>query len=500
MTRAYLAAAMLTFAGCAASLAAQGSCSITMDKPFQIQSAALYLLRHDQQQASADERTKALRQAVKVLTDNPGRIKNEAARSMLLGAAYVRWFADQGATPVLSAKRGDLGFSDNPEGEFSLPVALDEAMSAVEREAPACADSTARYRAAVFTKALNLAISAYNAKAYPSAVAFANAALQLKPRGSMVAGAYQVLANAAQAQGDVAGAIGNYEKFIASSEQTAATAPSRATATFNLAVMTRDQALKLDAASRAPGLQRAAGLFKQAAELAPDGPNAATARAAYARTLQEAGAGEAPVDVYTDMRSNPGRYTAIQLFEAGVVMANASKFEDAARFYEAGLQTNPWYRDALFNVANVYLALHQPEKMAPVVERLRSSDPMNPDVLKLAGAVWQERAGQASDARRRAAAQDSTAAYLRRAAKLPARVAVTQFSVGRDNTATISGTVQNLGAATASFTVIFDLVDKGGNSVGSTTVVTDPVAAKATTEFSVKAAGASPVAWRYQMR
>jgi len=483
----------------AAPALAQATCDIDLRKPFQLTSAALYIQKHDQQSNDSD-RAKQLKQAIKLLTDNPSRLKNEVARNYLLGGAYVRWFLDQGAAPVLRAKRGDLGFSDDPDGEFFLPAALDEAMGAIERAMPACADSTSRFRTAVSSKVLNIAIAHYNAKEYEPAIAYANYALQINPRSAQVGAAYQVLTNAYQATGDLPGAITSLEKSIAAMGTDAASAPARATATFNLAIFTRDRALAQQGADRSAGLRHAAELFTAAADLQPDGPNAARARAASARMLQDAGDTTAVAGIYADMLANPSKYTALQLFEAGVVSANGKKFDEAARLYEAGLRMNPYYRDALFNVANVYFALRQPEKMAPLVERLRAIDPMNPDVLKLAGAVWQERGRQATDPKAQKLAMDSTAAYLDRAGKLPARVVVTQFTVARDGTATIAGSVQNLGPAAASFTVIFELVDKAGNGVGSTTVVSGSVAPKTAKEFGAQVPGAAPVAWRYMIR
>ncbi len=204
--------------------------------------------------------------------------------------------------------------------------------------------------------------------------------------------------------------------------------------------------------------------------------------------------------IYADMIANPAKYTALQLFEAGVVLANGKKFEDAAAVYEAGLGMNPGYRDALFNVANVYFALHLPEKMAPVVERLRAVDPMNPDVLKLTGAVWQERGKQATDPKLKKTAQDSTIAYVERAGKMPARVLVNQFTVGRDGKATISGQVENLGAAPANFSIAFELVDKSGNVVGSAAAEVASVGAKTVKDFAVQTTAAAAISWRYTLR
>jgi len=457
-------------------------------KPFQLTSALLFIQKHDQA-TSGEDRAKLLQQAVKVLTDKPERIKNEAGRNFLLGGVYVRWFQDQGARPVLRAKRADLGFSENAEGEFFLPTALDEVMSAVVREKPACADSTMRYRNAIFSKVLNTSIAYYNAKQYDPAIEYANYALLIHPRSALVGSAYQVLANSAQAKGDLPGAIVGWENVLAHMGTDSTSASARANASFNLAVLSSQHANRQQGSARSAGLRRAAEFFKAAAELAPDGPNASTARAAYARTLQDAGDSVAVAGIYADMLAAPSKYTALQLFEAGVVLANGKQFDHAATLYEAGLKMNGHYRDALFNLVNVYFALRLPEKMAPIVERLRVIDPLNPDVLRLAGAVWQERGRQATDAKAKAMAQDSTVAYLAKVGTVPARVLVHQFTVGRDGMVTIAGSVENLAAVAASYTLVFELVDKSGASVGTVTVRADDVQPKATRDSVRKPQG-----------
>jgi len=461
---AAIAAAMLT-APLTAPLSAQGTCDLYTRSADQVAAARDYIARHDQA-TDGDERLKIVRLLVRGLTDTPPRIKNEAGRNFLLGTVYARWLLDQQGDPVVAAKRADLGLRENPDGEFALPVAFNETMLIVERAQPACADSTAKFRSAVFVKLLNGAIASLNAKANDKAIDYANAALLVAPRAPQVNMAYQV----------------------------------RATAMFNLAVVTRDHAMTQAGQERADGLRRAAGLFKAYTDATPDGPNAAAARSAYGRILQEVGDTESVASVYAEMLANPARYTAPQLFEAGVVSANGRKYDDAARLYEAGLQLNPNYRDALFNAANVYFALRQPDRMAPLVEQLRRIDPMNADVLKLAAAVWQERGNQALDPKAKKLAQDSVSAWVDRAARLPARVVVRQFTVGRDNTTTLEGSVENLGAAPSNFTIDFELLDKTGARVGSMVVTAEGLAAKAVKEFSVQATGAAPVAWRYLVR
>lgn len=495
--RVALAAAALLVA---APLAAQATCDIDpRTVGVQLGAIALLMPKHDQQ-ATPAARLEVVKQAIRALTDNPKRFRNEPVRNFLLGQAYVRWYLDQGPSPRLRARRGDAGFAEDQDGEFVLAEAMDSAMSIVEREKPACSDSTARYRNALLSGVLNAAIAHFNAKEYDDAVEFASAALLINVRSPHLGTALQVLAKSSPFAGNPGVGISAVERAIARMGTDAAFATTRATATFTQGTLVRDQAAKQDGAAKTEGLRRAAALFKTAADLAPNGPDAAAAMLAYTRAVKDAGDTGAVASVYADMLTSPGMYTALQLFEAGVAQANHQQFADAATLYESGLRKNPWHRDALFNVANVFLALHQPDKMAGVVERLRAADPMNPDVLRLAGAVWQERGRLTTDARARQMSQDSVTAYLDRASRLPARVTVTKFTVGGDNKVTLAGIVENTGTATASFAVRFDLLDSSGAAVGTVEVKADQVAAKGFHEFSAQFTASGAVAWRYTMK
>jgi hypothetical protein len=84
--------------------------------------------------------------------------------------------------------------------------------------------------------------------------------------------------------------------------------------------------------------------------------------------------------------------------------------------------------------------------------------------------------------------------------KVPARVLVHQFSVGRDGSTTLAGSVENLGAAVQSFTLVFEFVDMAGAVVGTATVSAEGVEPRKSREFSAQANGAAPVAWRYTVR
>ncbi len=138
-------------------------------------------------------------------------------------------------------------------------------------------------------------------------------------------------------------------------------------------------------ASEAPKKQEYA---KQAAEAyqayLKDYPNDAGAQSGLARVQLLAGDSASANKIYSEMLASPDKYTDMQLLEAGVNAARADRAKEASQLFEAGLKKNPYYRDGLFNVAVTYLSSNQLDKMPPVLERLVSVDPNNPDNYR----VW----------------------------------------------------------------------------------------------------------------
>src|SRR2546428_13102863 len=63
----------------------------------------------------------------------------------------------------------------------------------------------------------------------------------------------------------------------------------------------------------------------------------------------------------------------------------------SARAFEVGLQKIPNYRDALFNLANVYYVLRDSLHMLPVAQKLYAADPLNRTALRLMAQAWQFR-------------------------------------------------------------------------------------------------------------
>jgi tetratricopeptide (TPR) repeat protein len=175
----------------------------------------------------------------------------------------------------------------------------------------------------------------------------------------------------------------------------------------------------------------------------------------------------------------------MKAYDAGV----ADQYQLAARAFEAGLQRNAAYRDALFNLANTYYITKNGDKMLPIATRLYAADPLNRGTVRLVAGAWLLK--QKSD---------SVLYYLQRADSLmPVEVTVSGFSP-EDQSATINGLVTNFHAKpSAPLKLTFDFLDAKGEPVASQTVDVPAIDAGGNYQFQSKAIGAGIAAWRYKV-
>ena len=115
----------------------------------------------------------------------------------------------------------------------------------------------------------------------------------------------------------------------------------------------------------------AAAAYKTFLDTYPNDEQKTSAQAGMGRMLAMVGDTAAAAGLYQEMTGDPSKYTDSQLLEAGTIAFNSQRYADAAKLFDAVLQRNPYYRDALFNLANTYWSLNQWEKMQPVARRLR---------------------------------------------------------------------------------------------------------------------------------
>jgi tetratricopeptide (TPR) repeat protein len=158
-----------------------------------------------------------------------------------------------------------------------------------------------------------------------------------------------------------------------------------------------------------------------------------------------------------------------------------------AQTYEAGLAKNPYYRDALYNLAGISYLIGDSSKVLSLAQRLYAVDPLNRlSLAKIAGG-WQLQGKK-----------DSVLYYLTLADSLPVEVTVGTFTTNEQG-ADVEGLVTNFHTKPSPpIKLTFEFVDGKGNVVASVPQDLPAVAAGANQSFKLKATQPGIVAWRYK--
>ena len=462
------------------------ACRINDSSPYQLASAKTYLnkVRGTGKESEKDDR---LRDAVRVVTENPEKIKNDLGREWQLAQALYLWKRLDTKGEINT--RGELGYTTRPDEKVDLLLAVDSAFTAVETRAPECADSVARFRRDLWTPIINEAIQ-ITATNPDSAEKLANRSLVIF-RGAPHA--YNLLANIATQKGDRATMVPRLRKVIEASGTDTANREMRQAAMFNLGVALTTEAEAATGADRTRLFGEARSMFEAYLK---ERPGDANAQAGLSRALQATGDTAAVVNLFAGMLADPAKYNEIQLFEAGVGAARAKRHQDAAKLFEAGLQKNPYHRDALYNLANMYLGMQEATKMHATVRRLIEVDPSNPNNWTLLAASYQAMARTEENAARKKALNDSVLKYIEKGEKLPVALTFTAFDHS-GATHRLTGTIENRSSAAKTYNVRFEFLDASGKVVATKEQSVGPVAPKGTSPFEVVVEQSGIVAYRY---
>jgi tetratricopeptide (TPR) repeat protein len=170
--------------------------------------------------------------------------------------------------------------------------------------------------------------------------------------------------------------------------------------------------------------------------------------------------------------------------------AAAGNYRIAAQAFEAGLTKNPQSRDGLYNLANAFLALREPDKMLPIAQRLILVDPMNRNAVRLVAQAWQLKNKG-----------DSALHYVILAdSLLPVDVTVSRFSPG-DQNASITGLITNYhNKPSTPFKLVCEFLNTGGEPVATQSVDIPTIDAGGNHPFTLQAIGAGIEAWRYRKK
>ncbi len=178
----------------------------------------------------------------------------------------------------------------------------------------------------------------------------------------------------------------------------------------------------------------------------------------------------------------------------GVAAFNASKHSDAAKAFSKAVARNPFSRDAVYNLANAYLALKDNENLVKAATMLVDIEPMNEDVYRLQGQGFK---GLKRDADVLKAAEKLVG--------LQVTIEMTGFQLGRA-TAKLEGTAtgraptdaQGKVIKPAAVTIVVEFVTSGGAVVDTKEVALPVLAAGTVHKISLDGKGADIAGWRYR--
>jgi len=505
----------------AASAAAQlpKECEINEGKPNEI-GRAMLALQVAQSASSPDAVQKQLKQAIGMVEKADAKA-NPTGKNFVLGKALVMWLAQP---DVPSApKRGSLGFTTNPDQTVDLIAAVDTAFTAVETALPPqCAVQTAAWRQQkAWVTLVNAAIDQVNNDKLDSAEATANRSLQLF-RGAPYG--YMVLGKVAQKRNNTADALKYFRQTVDASKDTTYADVRRQTLA-DIGTLATNAAEEAQGEAKQSYLKTAKGAFE---ELAKDPGKTAqftdAAQQGLARIAQASGDTAAIKATYQDALANPGAFTYQQLMNKAVLAANANQAGDAIKLFDAAFKLNPFHRDVLANLAILHIRQDEYPQALDYVKRLTDVDPSNGENYRLftfayagiqkrlmaANRDYGKRANATTNAAKKRALIDSAKVssdsitvvtglalkYNVMADSLPVKVTFSEFTPNEDK-ATIGGSITNNTAASKSYTIKVDFLDKDGKVVSSQQASVGPVNAKQSGRFTMTATGKGIAAFRY---
>jgi tetratricopeptide (TPR) repeat protein len=502
-TAAFMAIAVAATLGAARAESQQAQqaaaqCKINTDKPGQLRTAKNTLARAI---AGIGDGNKAASDAIKELDKNGAKIReqNEVGYYMILGQAYA-WFAARQGQPTI-VRRADIGHTAQPDATIDLLAAADSAFDVVERLEPTCVGEANDYRRPAWAPLVNAAAELINSDQLDSAEKLIKRADMIY-QGSPHTAYFSAIV--AQKRNDLDAAIAANKRTLdmITPEQAAkeeGTGQIRNQVMYNYAVLLAAKADMQTGEEQKATAREAAAAYRAFLEAYPNDEQKTSAQAGLGRMLGALGDTTAVAGVFSEMLGDPSKYTESQLLEGGTNAFNMKRYDAAAKLFESVLQRNPYYRDALFNLSNTYWSQQQWDKMLPITRRLAQVDPNNPDSWQLLAIAYKGRGDVAKAAKNLAlerAMYDTAVKNVEKKNALASKVAFSQFSHDGPKH-TLRGTVENLSAKPATYTIRFEFLDKDGTAVVAKEVTVGPVEAKKTAPFNVEVNQTGIVAFRY---
>lgn len=375
---------------------------------------------------------------------------------------------------------GDLNFPGDKKASIDLLVTADSLLDIVEAAKPDCAGETSQWREyKPYANRIEMAYNALSANQLDSAEMSAKRAMVMSERAPQ---AFDVIWRIAAAKEDDATQVKYLQLTVDKLASDTANARTRSNLMFNLGSVQAGMAEKGDAAGKA-ALYAAAdkaylGVIAEypASQEAPFAVNGVSV--AWAMTNDSSSAIKA-LEIAKPMLD---RYGDVALGQLAFIAVRLNRTTDAEMIFKAASESNPYFRDYLYNYAATLFDLKKSQEMIPVVAKLLALDPSNPDNILLNAYAYKGLADAATDEAAKKAFTDSAVVYSTRSDALKTRVTYTNFDRGQRST-TLSGEVENRGTAPRSYTIEFEFLDNTGAVVDKQTATVGPVAANSNAPF-----------------
>jgi tetratricopeptide (TPR) repeat protein len=486
-----IAAALSIGIAVAAPLAAQtaSSCDPTANTKGDIAKAQFSMTRA----ISTIDKGTSTRDVQEVLRLVDNGTDNPTARNYLRGEAYIIYLMQPNAQPVVP--RSALGLTKDPTATIDVYVAADSAFSVVEKAMPECVPNITQWRQQKpWLTTLNAAINALNAGQLDSAEMLAKRSLLLDRHAPY---AYSVLGSVAQSRKNSAAANDYWKQTLAAAGTDTTYADVRIKTLYEIASAGSDKADAATGAAKRAAAKESIKPWQDYIAVANNDLLLADAVDNMSRMYVAAGDSVSIPAVYAPLLANPSKFGELTLVHAGVVATRNGHPADAVKLFDAALAQNPYSRDAINNLAATYIQNNEFPKAFPLIDKLITLDPSNPDNPLLYAFAYQGLYKGTKDKKLQKIYTDSLIFFNAKSENAPVKLAVTEFTRRADQTM-LGGTIENRGKAAKTYTVNVEFLDKSGTVVSTETATVGPVAPQKSEKFRITSAKGGVYGYRYK--
>lgn len=384
----------------------------------------------------------------------------------------------------------DRGQGDNPAVWYFLgryyvltkdAFGADSAFDRAEAGAPDCAEDIAYYRQVLWVPIINTAIDSLRAGAFQGAVKFLREANALYDGNNL---GFYYLGRIFGNEGETDSALYYFKKVVEIGNTDTTRTEDYNTSVINIGLL-YSMMEQWDSA--------AVWYERYRAEIDPNDPQALTR---LAEAYQRGGDTTQAMVLYDSVIVKAADMGASDLFKTGEQLFIAEHYDMAAKAFELGLEKNKFFRPALYNLANAYLAMAQDSEgpvadsataeMEAAARRLVEVDPLSVEALELLAAALQLQGRN-----------DETLALLEQREEMT-------FDVSLDNQQRVDGgfvvqgrVVNRTDQEITTSPLTFEFLDGEGNVLDSQTYAAQTLAGSASESFVLRSANDDVVAVRY---